>query len=131
MLRLAIRLSEIGVGDYWEDADQYLRNHLVEHQMVDRKLMEEISASGGHYKIDPVMDEANNIIDRNIGAFASGTDPTWLYGWWTMCYNANCAVGLYKGWESITRRKVHMRIPRMADKKAVECWVNGKRRVPE
>ncbi|MBI2841968.1 MAG: hypothetical protein HYX78_01060 [Armatimonadetes bacterium] len=168
MLCLAVRLSEIGVGDYWEDADMYLRNQLIEHQMVDRGLMRQLLStereSAAEYTIDPMMDETENVLERNVGSFASGTDPTWLYGWWTMCCNANCAVGLYKGWEAIIReadgvaqvnlllnrasawldidsylpyegkvvlrnksvRKAHVRIPSMADKRAVCCRINGK-----
>ena len=103
MLRIAIRLSEIGVGDYWEHVDQYVRNHLVEHQLIRRDLLEATVAAGTPRKIDPLTDETNNVIERNIGAFSSAADPTWLYAWWTMCCNANCAVGLYKGWESIIR----------------------------
>ncbi|MBN1918823.1 MAG: glycoside hydrolase family 127 protein [Verrucomicrobia bacterium] len=34
MIYLAIRLTEIGAGDYWEDADRYIRNHFVESQLT-------------------------------------------------------------------------------------------------
>jgi len=32
---LAIKLSEYGVGDYWEDVDRYVRNHLTEAQLIE------------------------------------------------------------------------------------------------
>lgn len=32
---LAIKLSEYGIGDYWEDVDRYVRNHLAEAQLID------------------------------------------------------------------------------------------------
>ena len=103
MLRIAIRLSEIGVGDYWEHADQYLRNHVVETQMIRRDLVEAVIAAGPLREPDPLMDDTNRVLERNIGCFASGSDPTWLYPWWTMCCQGNSAVGIYKGWESIIR----------------------------
>ena len=31
------------------------------------------------------------------------SDPTLMYGWWTMCCLGNCSVTLYKAWESIVR----------------------------
>ena len=36
MTQLAIKLSESGVGEYWEDVDCYVRNHLIEIQLMDR-----------------------------------------------------------------------------------------------
>lgn len=35
MTCLAVNLSEAGAGDYWEDADQYVRNMLVDRQITD------------------------------------------------------------------------------------------------
>ena len=32
---VAIKLSDAGVGDYWDDVDEYVRNTLVEDQIVD------------------------------------------------------------------------------------------------
>ena len=34
MTLLAILLSDGGVGDYWDDVDQYVRNQLIEHQVL-------------------------------------------------------------------------------------------------
>ena len=39
MTLLALKLSEMGVGDYWEDVDQYVRNHLTELQITDAEAM--------------------------------------------------------------------------------------------
>ena len=100
MLWLATTLSEAGVGDYWEDVDQIIRNHLVEHQYLRRDLLEEMANAGPEHRIDPSMETDERVIERNIGAFASGSDPTMLYGWWTACCLGNCPVGLYKAWQS-------------------------------
>jgi len=101
MIWLAANLSKAGVGDYWDDVDQYTRNHLVEHQLTRRDLIEAMVAAGPAHKIDPRKETDERVIERNIGAFFSGGDPTWHYGWWTMCCTGNCSVALHDAWDSI------------------------------
>ena len=36
---VAIKLSDAGVGDYWDDVDEYVRNTFVEDQFVDLELL--------------------------------------------------------------------------------------------
>lgn len=103
MTLLAILLSDGGVGDYWDHVEQYVRNQLIEHQILRRELVEEIVAAGPAHKIDPRIETDDRVIDRQIGAFISAADPTLSYGWWTMCCLGNCSVALYKAWESIIR----------------------------
>jgi hypothetical protein len=105
MTLLAILLSEGGVGDYWDDVDQYVRNHLVEFQVLRRDLLEAIVAAGPEHKLDPRMETDDRVIDRQLGAFVSPADPTISYAWWTMCCLGNCSVAIYKAWESILRFK--------------------------
>jgi len=101
MIFLAMMLSRAGIGDYWDDVDQYTRNGLVEHQVLRRDLVEAMIAAGPTHEIDPSMETSDRFIERNMGSFLSGGDPTWNYGWWTMCCNANCAYALYDAWSSI------------------------------
>lgn len=42
LVALAAKMSWAGVGDYWEDADRVIRNHLVEAQITDRSILERI-----------------------------------------------------------------------------------------
>lgn len=55
MASVAIKLADAGVGDYWEDVDQYARNTLVEDQFVDaallHKLCQERDVSSGSGKV--------------------------------------------------------------------------------
>lgn len=37
MTQLAIKMSQMGVADYWDDAERYLRNELAEKQITDTK----------------------------------------------------------------------------------------------
>jgi hypothetical protein len=103
MTLLAILLSDGGVGDYWDDVDQYARNQLVEHQVLRRDLLEAIVASGPEHKFDARMEADERVIDRQLGAFVSIADPTVSYAWWTMCCLGNCSVALSKAWEWILR----------------------------
>ncbi len=100
MTALAIRLSESGIGDYWDHVDQYVRNHLVECQMLRRDLLEEIIAAGPTYEVDPASETDENVLERNIGAFVSGSDPTWLYTWYTMCCQGNGSLALAEAWKA-------------------------------
>ena len=101
MIALAIRLSESGIGDYWDHVDQYVRNHLVECQMLRRDLLEEIIASAPTHEVDLATESAENVLERNIGAFVSGSDPAWLYAWYSMCCQGNGSLALYEAWKAI------------------------------
>ena len=101
MIWLAATLSKAGAGDYWDDVDQYVRNDLVEHQILRRDLIEAMVAAGPTHEIDPRMETTERVIERNMGGFLGGGDPTWIYGWWTMCCNANAAYALHVAWDSI------------------------------
>lgn len=103
MLWLAVKLSDSGVGDYWEDVDQYIRNGLVEHQILRCDLVEELIAVGPKHILGPYDVSSERIVDRMMGTFSSGGDPTMLYDWFTQCCLGNGAVGLYMAWEAIVR----------------------------
>jgi hypothetical protein len=42
LVALTVKMSEAGVGDYWEDADRIIRNHLAEAQILDRTQLDRI-----------------------------------------------------------------------------------------
>ncbi len=69
--------------------------------MLRRDLLEEIIAAGPAYEVDPTTETAENVLKRNIGAFVSGSDPAWLYAWYTMCCQGNASLALYEAWEAI------------------------------
>ncbi|MBL7645778.1 MAG: hypothetical protein JNK74_06250 [Candidatus Hydrogenedentes bacterium] len=118
MTYLALKLSELGVGDYWDDADGYIRNHLAELQITDgAKLQQAIDTmpagrgkndtTTGPY--DPTGESNVNIAERNVGVFLSdSTHPTlipelsFLY---TICCTGNCTPAMYAAWDSIVRFK--------------------------
>ena len=46
MVQLAAALSDAGMGDYWDDLKQYVRNGLVEAQATDRDELVRVSQAG-------------------------------------------------------------------------------------
>jgi len=164
MIWMATRLSEAGVGDYWEDVDQYARNHLAELQLLDGDLLKQIyeNSPAPTRALEPTTDTTQDVIDRSIGAFTSGGGPTVAFASYTICCVTNLSRALYQVWNAIvacrndvaqinlllnraspwldidshlpyegrvvitnkTARKMHIRLPRWVDKKAVQCRLN-------
>jgi hypothetical protein len=116
MVLLAIKLSDSGVGDYWDDADRYVRNHLAELQITDAaRLCETVETMPeGRGKndttqgpFDLINESQDNVIERNVGVFLSDAthptlipEPCLLY---TICCTGNCTAAMYAAWESTVR----------------------------
>ncbi len=99
MVALAVRLSQAGVGDYWEDVDQYARNQLVEHQLIRLDLLQRASeASPEHAKAPDETEE--DALQRMIGAFSDWAGLTHA-GEGAGCCTANCSQALCYAWDSI------------------------------
>ena len=111
LVALTLGLSLSGYGDYWEDADRVIRNHLVESQVTDRELVESIVAHAPEREAEmkagliPGQDYfGDDIIDRALGIFWSGIRADKVPGHWIMqCCTANASHGLFMAWEAITR----------------------------
>ncbi|MFA5863505.1 MAG: hypothetical protein WC975_02345 [Phycisphaerae bacterium] len=48
MPMIAIKLCDAGLGDYWEDVDQYVRNAMVEDQFIDAEALKKLSRDRGY-----------------------------------------------------------------------------------
>jgi hypothetical protein len=93
MIILAVKLSDAGLGDYWDDVDYYVRNQFAEQQITDLEQMRKMSGN------DPKNDE---VLKRFIGGF-SGAEPTAIPPTVGGCCSANGAISLYYAWHGITR----------------------------
>lgn len=110
MTMLALKLSETGVGDYWEDVDCYVRNHLIELQLSEekaeylKKLAEE-KLPDLEKELDPENETADRVIERNIGCIMSdSSQPDKIVNLlWTICCTGNCLTPIHRVWESIVR----------------------------
>ena len=105
-LALIIKLSDAGLGDYWEDADRFIRNHLVEAQFTRKDLIERVIENSPEFILKdayPGQVCYDNIAERMLGIFGSFLTPTSIYDSVMQCCTGNAARGLYYGWEGITR----------------------------
>ncbi|MCY4376224.1 MAG: hypothetical protein OXC31_20920 [Spirochaetaceae bacterium] len=154
---LAVRLSQAGLGDYWDDVDGYVRNHLVEQQFADPELIERARST--------CYPGSRNW----LGGFCGPGRVTSLNnGYPARCCRGNGAQGLYRAWDGIMRctngaaqvnlllnraspwldvdshlpyegrvvirnkqaRTVAVRLPAWADREAVESRVGRRRAAP-
>src|SRR5207253_2342818 len=51
LIGLAVKMCYAGLGDYWEDVDQYVRNHAVEYQFTAKSVLRQLG------KADVKVDE--------------------------------------------------------------------------
>jgi hypothetical protein len=135
LVALAIRLTDAGMGDYWDDVDAIARNHLVEHQLVNRDAIKRAVASvrapfkpptGADVPRQVVFD---NVVERCLGIFGGTSTPTSLPDTWSMgCCTGNGTQGLYYVWEGIVRERgdtaqVNLFLNRAAKLVDVDSWL--------
>ena len=82
LLRLGIRLSDSGAGDYWDIVDTVVRNHLAEQQLVDADILRGIMEASPPRRDPSVpLNETKqgecdeNVIQRTLGLFGSCATP--------------------------------------------------------
>jgi hypothetical protein len=123
MTYLAVRLSRQGVGDYWEDVDQYVRNQLAEGQVTELEKLQKAVAGGPmltrtdpqypvqpdqpQAPINPIEDTTRDVCQRFVGCYL--TDNSWptciprQRFWMVICCPGNATMGLYAAWDSIVK----------------------------
>ena len=118
MIGLGLRLSMLGVGDYWDDVDRWIRNQFAEQQLVRADWMERLpwmgperdwfNTTSGWYKPDARRQKFDGIADACLGSFSSSAAPNdWLAGserhYLAMigCCTGTGSRGLYFAWEHI------------------------------
>jgi len=119
MTGLAVALTDAGLGDYWDDVEQYARNGLIETQFTDLDELVRVAEAGRHRPENSNwggshdwrknkgqmkgQEVADRVLERSIGAFghldgASNLRPLCMH-----CCTANDSLGLYYAWEGIAR----------------------------
>jgi len=94
LVALGIRLTDAGVGDYWDDVDSVVRNHLVEQQLVRADLLEQVRQG------------APDSEPRSLGRFAGLSLPSGIPEPTSLgCCAGNGTQGLYYAWEGIVREQ--------------------------
>ena len=98
MIAVAIKLTEAGIGDYWEDVDRAIRNYPIEQQITDAAALEETVIGRPDYKITDSNYETNeDVIKRSVGLFL--TAPTFSH----LCCIPHGSMGLYYAWDAAVR----------------------------
>jgi hypothetical protein len=113
MIAMAVKLSKAGIGDYWEDVDQYVRNQFVENQLTSTDWLDRIPKKYVHE--EPVRYDRGetdfHVPERCLGGFSGWAAPNdWLAletGAWGIqqCCTGNGSRALYYAWEGIIQYK--------------------------
>ena len=82
MIALALKLSEAGAGDYYQEAERWARNYFAELQLTKPKVDHLVRWGKTMEKKDLLYNETDDrVAERSIGAFASWTTGNeWLGG---------------------------------------------------
>lgn len=108
LIGLAIKLSDAGVGDYWEDVDLYIRNHGTEMQFTPEDIP--FLRSFGERQLTPEEESGRDdtvhatattegVMEASMGAFS--VDP--FKSSWALCCSPWGVMGLYYAWEGTLR----------------------------
>jgi len=160
MLMLAVKLTDAGLGDYWDDVDSIVRNHLIAQQITD---LDEMRRLGGGHRHDDELKRFLGGFNASMECWPNSTGPH-MWG----CCSTNGPMGLYYAWHGITRfqdgiatvnlflnrasawmdvdsylpyegklvlrnkkaRMVNVRIPYWLANGSIECRVNGETHSP-
>ena len=108
LVGLAIRLTDAGAGDYWDDADAVVRNQLAEQQITDTAALSAYCAA--QPEIPPQTEypasyvNTRDVVSRSLGVFFGTSKPTMVTDPWVMhCCTSNASQGLYSAWEGALR----------------------------
>ena len=93
---LGVKLSDAGLGDYWDDVDSTIRNHLIAQQISDLETWCKISS----VDLDSATGEMRK---RYLGGFGCGGPSSIEWGYTPGCCTVNGAQAFYYAWHGITR----------------------------
>jgi len=102
MIAIALKLTETGAGDYWDDVDRWVRNQFAEGQLTRTDWIERIPRPQGG---NPVLanESSDRVAERSVGAFSGWARANeWTGSQGIMhCCTGNGARALYYVWEHI------------------------------
>ncbi|MFH1009542.1 MAG: hypothetical protein V1800_18870, partial [Candidatus Latescibacterota bacterium] len=102
LIGLAVKLSYAGIGEYWEDVDQYIRNQGTEMQLVPEDIPYLKSLHQGKPGHVPQPGETTDrVIERCIGGFPGIIDKSCAW----LCCSPHGNLGMYYAWDSIVRHE--------------------------
>jgi hypothetical protein len=139
IIGLGVRLSDCGMGDYWDDVDACARNQLVEQQFTSADKLRRVAEpfkdvewdglSQWKQPVHPGEQCFDNVFERAVGVFGGTAMPNGYPNPWVMhCCTGNATQGLYYAWEGIVREQgdratVNLFLNRAAKLVSVESWL--------
>jgi hypothetical protein len=138
MIAIAVRLSESGVGDYWDDADRWIRNQFAENQLLEIDWIYALSKKYNKTPNSGPSVSTDHVPERNLGAFASHAGPNdWDgrdYPGIAHCCTANGCKTLFWVWERLLtyddgKLKVNLLMNRASPWADVDSYIPYKGRV--
>lgn len=80
MIALGLKLTQAGVGDYWDDVDRWVRNQLAENQLLHADWVYRMAEQVPPSPVDETYQTADRVPERNVGAFAGWPSPNDWFG---------------------------------------------------
>jgi hypothetical protein len=103
MIAVAIKLTEAGMGDYYDDVDAAVRNQLVESQIgpAQMEMLRKISQASPPHQVTSKQETDDRVIERHLGTlkplqFCGQDNPGAVH-----CCTGNGAQALYYVWSRI------------------------------
>jgi len=102
MVALAIKLSQAGVADYWDEADRYIRNQFAEIQMLKTDWVDRMIEPLPPTPVDETkFENADRVAERNIGCCLPVTSPNDSGGGLMHCCTGNYVRAIPYIWDNI------------------------------
>ena len=130
LIGLAVKLTDAGVGDYWEDVDQYIRNQGTEMQIVPedadylRRLSEGKPPPPKERSPSMPGRSAERVLERIVGGFAGkpNKEVVWL------CCSPHGSMGLFYAWDGALRHqqgtvRINLLLNRASPWMDVDSWL--------
>jgi len=102
MTAISIMLSDAGLGDYWDDTDMYVRNHLVESMFTSPERIEQVIRYSPKPDPKSPQDSTDDDVRRSVGVVGSPA-MTCMAPFSIGCCTGNVTQAIYYAWESIVR----------------------------
>ena len=101
MIATAIKLTEAGMGDYYEDVDQAVRNQLIESQFLRADFLQQIADAAPKHIARPPQETSERVIERCIGSMAPMLVMGYDKPFCLHCCTGNGTQALYYAWSKI------------------------------
>ena len=95
VIGLAVKLTKAGIGDYWEDVDQYIRNYGIEAQVVpeDMEYVRQAAKAAGF----DLNEEQERLLEKMVGGFNHIPIKHEVL----LCCSPHGNMGLFYAWEGM------------------------------